>query len=298
MKQSLRALFLVFLFLPIHLIAQGMGVALRPGASTPTLNAALRASRTQTSSATASAPGSTSRATSISKPREKLKPLSRMALGVGVGPLVGINMQLATNLCQHANLRLSGNVFSYQVTRISTNGVDLTPDLNLASAGVSLDLYPFAYHGFRLSPGVLVYNTNQASTNILATGGSSFTLNDQTYYSSLTNPVTGKGIAAFHTQRPAFTMTTGWGNMIPRKGGHWSFPFELGVALVGAPTINMALTGGEICDSTYTLCMPVVGNADLNTNLQAQVAKYKNDLEPLKTYPIITFGVSYSFKIR
>jgi len=36
----------------------------------------------------------------------------------------------------------------------------------------------------------------------------------------------------------------------------------------------------------------------VQTNLQAQVNKYKSDLDPLKTFPIISFGVAYSFNLR
>ena len=47
-----------------------------------------------------------------------------------------------------------------------------------------------------------------------------------------------------NTRQQAFTMTTGWGNMIPRKrGGHVSFPFELGAAFTGVPTLAMTLSG-------------------------------------------------------
>lgn len=259
-------------------------------------------SRPQSSAGNFNAALAASQATADSHPRnqsrQKLKPLSRIALGVGIGPLVGINMQIATNLCQHANLRATGNLFNYEISDITTNGIRFKPNLALASAGVSLDIYPFAYHGFRLSPGVLLYNTNKASTTFTAIGGTNFTLNDNTYYSSNTNPVTGEGGIAFNAQRPAFTITTGWGNMIPRSSGHWAFPFEVGVALVGAPKIHLNLTGGEICDAAYAICTPVVGNAELNSNLQAQIATYKNDLDPLRTYPIVTFGVTYSFRIR
>jgi hypothetical protein len=34
------------------------------------------------------------------------------------------------------------------------------------------------------------------------------------------------------------------------------------------------------------------------SRLQAQVAKYKNDLDPLRTYPIVSSGVAYNFRIR
>jgi hypothetical protein len=39
-------------------------------------------------------------------------------------------------------------------------------------------------------------------------------------------------------------------------------------------------------------------SADVQTNLQTQVAKWKSDLNPLRTYPIVSFGVAYAFHIR
>jgi len=35
-------------------------------------------------------------------------------------------------------------------------------------------------------------------------------------------------------------MTTGWSNTVPRKG-HWSLPFEMGVAMAGAPSLKVNL---------------------------------------------------------
>ena len=159
--------------------------------------------------------------------------------------------------------------------------------LNFATAGASVDFYPFPNHGFRVSPGVLFYNQNQVTATVVAPGGTSFTLDGYTYYSSQANPVTGSGSLVLNKQNPAFTITTGWGNMIPRRGGHWSFPFEIGAAFIGAPTVNMALTSGQVCANPAGTvgCMNVVGNSQINSNLQAQVAKYQNDLNPFRFYP-------------
>ena len=91
--------------------------------------------------------------------------------------------------------------------------------------------------------------------------------------------------------------------MIPRKGGHWSFPFELGAAFTGSPSLNVGLTGWACIDQAQTECSDVsnTGNpvgAAVQSNLSAQVAKWKNDLDPLKVYPIFSFGVSYAFHIK
>jgi hypothetical protein len=226
------------------------------------------------------------------------KPLSRIAIGAGVSPL-GPGLQIATNLNKHFNVRGTGNFFDYTTT-FTTNGISATGKLNLASAGASLDIYPFR-SGFRISPGALFYNQNRATGVALVPGGSSFTLSGNTYYSSTANPIGGNGILALHTTRPAVTVTTGWGNVIPMSGRHWSFPFELGVAFIGAPTLDVNL-GGTVClDQGQTMCYDFATDpnaANARADLATQETKWRSDLDPLKTYPIVSFGVAYNFKIR
>lgn len=224
-------------------------------------------------------------------------PFSRVAFGGGISPL-GINLIAATNVNRYLNLRGTGNLFKLTENGISTNGFNVNASLNLASAGLSADVFPFPNHGFRLSPGLLFYNANGATATFNVQGGTSFTLNDYTYYASSTNPVMGIGSLGLASRKPAFTMTTGWGNMIPHNGGHWSFPFEIGAAFIGAPSLNFALTSGQVCDAQGLNCVNVATDPSVQSNLQAQIAKYNNDLDPLKTYPIVSGGVAYSFHMR
>jgi hypothetical protein len=224
------------------------------------------------------------------------QPFSRLAFGGGFSPL-GINLMAATNLNRYMDLRANGNVFRFTDNGISTNGFNVAANLSLASAGLSLDLFPFPDHGFRVSPGLLFYNGNQAGATFTVQGGTSFTLNDTTYYASSTNPISGSGTLGLNSQKPAFTITTGWGNVMGRSGGHLSFPVEVGVALIGAPSLTMALTSGQVCDAQGQNCVDVATDSTVQSNLQAQVAKYKSDLDPLKTYPIISAGVAYSFSL-
>ena len=226
-------------------------------------------------------------------------PFSRLAIGVGVSAM-GINMQAAVNANRYLNLRGIGNFFNYTDNNISTNGFNLSAKLNLASAGAALDYYPFPNHGLRLSPGVLFYNQNAVDGTIVAPGGTSFTLNNATYYSSQSNPVTGVASVVLNRQKPAPTATIGWGNMIPRSGGHWSLPFELGAAYIGKPELAMQFVSGQVCTNPQGTigCQNVVGNQEVNNNLQAQLAKDNKNLAPLRFYPIVSFGVAYSFRIR
>ena len=233
-------------------------------------------------------------------------PFSRMAFGAGVSPL-GIGFQVATNVNRHLNIRGTGNVFKYS-TNFTTNGLTANANLNLASAGVALDYYPTRL-GFRVSPGVLFYNGNLLSASDTVAGGTSFTLNNQTFYSANANtatgatPVSGNAALGLNSTKPAFTITTGWGNMIPRKGGHLSVPFELGVAVTGQPSLNATLGGWACYDQAQTECTNISSTTDpiaiaVQSDLQAQIAKWKSDLSPLKTYPIISIGIAYAFHIR
>ena len=212
---------------------------------------------------------------------------------------MGVNLQMAVIANRYMNLRGTGNFFNYSISNVSVNGLEASGTLNLATAGAAVDFYPFPTHGFRLSPGAMFLNRNQAGATVIAPGGTSFTLDGYTYYSSQANPVTGVASLGLNTQNPAFTFTTGWGNMIPRRGGHLSFPFEIGAAFIGAPSLNMALTSGQVCmdPAGTTNCIDVAGNSQIQTNLEAQRAKYQNDVNPFRFYPIVSFGVAYSFNL-
>jgi hypothetical protein len=233
------------------------------------------------------------------------RPLSHYGLAAGISPL-GIQLQTATNLTGHLGLRASGNFFDYS-TNFTSNGINATAKLNLQSVGASVDVYPF-HSGFRLSPGVLFKNQNQltAVTNVPA--GTSFTLNGTTYYSASANtvtgatPVVGSGTLGLSTTKPAFTVTAGWGNLA-RGNSHWSFPTDIGVAFIGAPTVNVNLTGWACYDQAQTSCTNIADPTNpiaqaIQSNLTAQVTKWTSDLNPLKTYPIISNGVAYSFHVR
>lgn len=234
-----------------------------------------------------------------------MKPFSQLALGGGIS-LMGVNLQAATNVNRYLNLRGTGNVFNYSVNNITASNFTMNGKVNFAAAGVSLDYYPFPTHGFRLSPGVIFYNQNQISASATGTAGSNIKLNGVEYYTDTGEGATPMAVNAtlgLNARQQAFSLTTGWGNMIPRMGGHWSFPFELGAVFTGVPTIHVALTGAACTvqgDATTNgpSCVNMTTNSAAQSELNAQIAKYKSDLNPLQVYPIFSFGVSYSFHLR
>jgi hypothetical protein len=236
------------------------------------------------------------------------EPFSRLALegGLGIG---GINMQAAVEANRYLNIRGIGNVFSYTVNNVKVSGtngasgVSVSGKLSFAEAGVALDYYPWPNHGFRLSPGLTFYNENGVSASGTASNGTSVTLGPTKYYSDYTNPMNLNANLGLNTHKQTFTMTTGWGNMISRKGGHWAFPVELGAIFTGVPTVKLNISGfGCTAQSDASIngpsCVNMATNTAAQTNLNSQVAKYQNDLNPLKVWPILSFGVSYNFNIK
>jgi hypothetical protein len=239
--------------------------------------------------------GSSTRGIAPSVSEPALRPFSRIAFFGGFSPL-GIGFQTATNLNRHFNLRANGNYFNYTASNISTEGFDVTAKLKMSSAGASLDYYPF-HAGFRVSPGVLFYNQNHADATFVAASGTSFTLDNNTYYSaSGANAVVGQGAFGLGNGSPAFTATTGWGNVIPASGRHLSFPFEIGAAFIKSPTVALNLSG-FVCNAQGQNCVNVATDATAQSDLAAQVKKYQNDVNLLKTYPIVSFGVAYNFRL-
>jgi hypothetical protein len=235
-------------------------------------------------------------------------PFSRLALEGGIG-LGGINMQAAVEANRYLNIRGIGNYFTYSVNNVKiggsgSSGSDVSGKLNFAEGGVALDYYPWPNHGFRLSPGVTFYNENGASaTGVMATGDS-ITLGSTKYYSEASNNMNLNASLGLNAHKQAFTITTGWGNMISRRGGHLSFPFEIGAIFTGAPTIGLNITGNGCTNQEDAQngggesCVNMATNTSAQTNIQSQVSKYQNDLNPLKVWPIISIGVAYNFSIH
>ena len=234
------------------------------------------------------------------------RPFSRVGIGADVSPL-GIGFKTAVILDHVFDARLMGNYFNYNVAQFEVEGFKADADFHLASAA-ALDWYPFASI-WRISPGMLFLNGNQASGGIVITPGTSFSLNNQTFFSATANaatgatPLAGAGALAFHTHSPAFTITGGFGKFIPRSDRHWSFPAEFGVAFTGAPKANANFTGW-VCTGNATNGCNNVGDtttpagAQFNSALQTQLTKWNRDLAKVSIYPLFSYSVMYSFTVR
>lgn len=229
-------------------------------------------------------------------------PFTWMTVGGSISSM-GVSLQTGFMLTRTLSLRSTGGMYHYPLPNRKVNGLLLDWTLNFANAGAALDYYPLRHHGFRISPGLLFYTRNSLDAVIKPVGGLPFTFDGNTYYSSPTSPVVGTGSVNLHTSSPAFTVSAGSRNIIPhgwRGLSRWSFPFEAGVAFIGQPTLSMAFTGGQACSNAEgTLgCVNAATDPGVNGSLHGDVSTDTHQLAPARFYPIISFGVAYTFRIR
>lgn len=238
---------------------------------------------------------------------EHKQAFSRVGIGANISPL-GIGLTSAVLLTPYFDARLIGNFFGFDSGNFEIDGFRVDANLHLASFGPSLDWYP-RNSVFRLSVGMFFYNGNQISAKSEIAPGTSFTVNGTTFYSARANsatgttPLMGSGVVGLHTNQPSFTITGGFGKFVPRSNRHWSFPFEIGAAFIGTPTVDVKTDGWVCLDARQTNCSSLADPAnpvtiEFNNALQAQLAKWRKDLSRLDVYPFIAYNVVYSFNIR
>ncbi len=221
--------------------------------------------------------------------RKRVRPFSAIAVEAKVGT-GGIGFDVATPLTGFMNLRGGYQMFDHPLT-FKTSGIYATADFTIQNAAASIDIYPFRGSSFHLSPGITLHNDNHVAASLLVPGGSAFVLGEDGYTSDPNDPVTGLGRIRFGNPiAPRFTL--GWGNMLSRKGGHFSVPFEAGLQYITDPTISIALFG-SVCDPNGNC--GGVNEGTSPQDLQKEIAILNKDLQPLRFYPILSLGLSYRF---
>jgi hypothetical protein len=222
-------------------------------------------------------------------PAARTGPFSTVAVTAKIGVL-GVGVDLATPLSRKTNLRIGGNYFTYSDT-LTSNGINFKGNLNFASAVASLDWFPWG-RSFHISPGAMVFNGNRISANASVPAGTSFTIDNNNFVSSPTDPVGGNAKITFNKAAPM--LTVGWGNPIPRNGRHFSFPVELGFAYVGDPKTSLNFTG-TACDAQYAVCQPVSQNVPFQNSVSVERVRFQNNANDARFFPILSVGFSYRF---
>jgi hypothetical protein len=253
--------------------------------------------------------GSAVNRSSINPQPAATRPFSVGSTTFGVSSL-GIQLQFASNLNRRMGLRSGFDVLPWKKWT-TYGGFTFPATVSMGSINTSFDFYPFANHGLRFSPGILIHTTGVATSPIQLAPirGGAFSLNGHTYYSTYTpssnpdprapapGPEPAITIQSVQLRPAAFTFSTGWENMLPRKEkGSWSFPVEAGFAFLGSPEIKTLLIKGQICDPQFQNCQDAATNPEFQSDLHAQFGAYKTRLDFFRTYPIISIGVAYHYR--
>jgi hypothetical protein len=219
------------------------------------------------------------------RPRPVSNPQPRFAVGVKAGTL-GIGVQVGTALADRINLRGGGNFFEYKDS-LNESGVTYNGTLHLASVEAKLDL--FVIGGFRVTPGLLLYNDNKVTADALVPAGTSVTFGGTRYTSNPSDPLRGTAGVTFNKFAP--TIGIGFGNLLPRSNRHWSLSTDLGIAFSGAPAFALGF-GGSACAGTT--CQPAA-TPSVSANVEAERVKIQNDLKDFKYYPEASIMFGWKF---
>lgn len=214
--------------------------------------------------------------------------------GLGVVSRVGFagaGFDVATPLARRFNLRAGTDFFSYSAS-FQEQGANVGIDLHLRLGHAGLDWFPFGGR-FRLSPQMVMGDNNRVVATAIIPSGSTITLNGHDYISSYSDPLHGSGRIDFRKVSPGFSL--GFGNLIPRDRGHFSFPVEMGFYYVGQPSLQVSFAGSA-CDPSVPAsvgCQSVGQDPGFQQNLASFKARNDHNLSYASFFPIFSVGFGY-----
>ena len=188
---------------------------------------------------------------------------------------LGVGLEVGKQLMSHLSVRVGANGGKFN--KDGQEKTDITYDIHLKLKAVEalLDFYPGARGNFHITGGLLT-NPMTVDGEGRPNASGSFTINDHTYTTAQVGVLTAEG--KFPGASPYFGIGLG---TPARKGGRVKFLFDLG-ASIGKPKISLSATGAA-------------GNPQLAADLNAQIADTQKDLDKIKAYPVLSFGVAYHF---
>jgi len=200
-----------------------------------------------------------------------------VGLSADVGSL-GAGLHLIMPVQNSLNVRIGINGGNYSYAS-STSDVDYDFKLKLQTIEALLDWYPMS-GSFHLSAG-LFHNGNKISSVARPASDGTYTFNGNTYTAAEAGTIDGN--IEFRSAAPYLGL--GWGNAV-EKGKGWGFTSDLGVVFQGSPTSNLTSSG---CAATAQVC------AQLYNDLNVENANLEQKTNNFKYYPVVRFGVTYSF---
>ena len=186
---------------------------------------------------------------------------------------LGLGIEVTKSLTETINARVGGNYFSFSSDG-TVDEIDYERDINLLSALVSADWFPFE-GGFRMSGGLLFNGNGLDST---AKPAVEFNIGGIVYPSVQVGTLTGE--MSFREFAPY--LGVGWGNAVG-EDKKFGFVFDLGIVFQGSPDVDLSASGLIALDPTF------------QRDLAEEEKNLEKEYEDFKYYPIISFGNTYQF---
>jgi hypothetical protein len=188
---------------------------------------------------------------------------------VGIGT-TGFEVGYAFKLNGSMGLRADVNYLNYG-RDFNSNGADYSADLKLSTVGAFVDYYPAG--AFRLTGGLLV-GTRKLEGHGVTTGGT-VVINGTSYPA----PAGESVFVADKLPTVAPYLGIGFGHAQSKPG--LGFFFDAGAAF-GKGDVTLTATPGLVA-------------AAGQSNIDAERVKVQDKLDQLKVYPVVKFGVSYTY---
>lgn len=203
-------------------------------------------------------------------------PLTANAEGFALtlkGGTLGFGLEGTKSLSSRTNLRVGINNYTYDFDA-TESGIAYDFELELRSYSLLFDWHPLA-SAFRVTAGLF---SNKNEFNMGATSTGSQTIGNTTYTASEIGALSGQ--VSFKSGAPYIGV--GWGNAVAKDKG-FGFNVDLGVLFQGSPEVTLAATGTAASSGSF------------QSDLRREEQELEDDLDSFKTYPVVSFGVSYRF---
>lgn len=191
----------------------------------------------------------------------------------------GAGVHLVVPMETYLNGRFGVNAFNHDMNKRS-GLVDYDMKGKLRTVDVLFDWYLNEGSPFRLTGGIL-YNNNQFHATGKADASGNFTLNGNSYTAADVGLLTGT--VSFRKAAPYVGI--GWGNPLAGSS-RWQFSGDLGAFYEGNANVHLVSLG---CTTSNEVCKAVA------TDVAAEQARVKSDMQSYKFYPVLRASVSYRF---
>jgi len=185
----------------------------------------------------------------------------------------------------YPKLHLRAAVSYAQINRNETRDrIDYDAEVTVGGAALLLDWHPFA-GGFRVSTGLAI---TALDLGLKADTEGQYDIGDHTYNG---NPHLDAEID-YAPVAPYFGI--GWGRAFDASG--WAMTFELGVLLLGDPSVTLDASG-TVSSAQVNGGSPfnINSSAEFQQDLERERQKLEDDVNDFTLFPVLNLGVSYAF---